>query len=219
MAPETPAAARLAAMAPGTPGEAEAAVGPSSDQSNQRNQAGPSPRSTAVPTTIAVIAIAGINNLADLSDDPDGDDPDGDTVAMIERAVRAGAATDAADVLERTLRAAARGGDEVHGPDSGRYRIVLPATGELAARAYVRRIRATVEPQLEAADRRLRLVVATATALNVPIRTATETAFRRLDAALAADADGATASMSLDGTGDDSLGDSKAGPRPRTAGD
>lgn len=217
--PATPAAARGAAEALGTPDGAETAAGPSGDPSNQRKQAGSSSGSRDVPTTIAVIAIAGINDPTDMSDGPDGDDPDGDTVAMIERAVRARATTDAVDLLERTLRAAARGSDEVHGPDGGRFRIVLPATGELAARAYVRRIRATVEPQLEAADRPLRLVVATATALNVPIRTATETALRRLDAALAADADGATGSMPLDGAGDDSLGESKARPRPRTAGD
>lgn len=219
VAPETPAAARGAAEALGIPEEAEAAAGPSGDPSNQRKQAGSSPRSRDVPTTIAVIAIAGIDDPADLSDEPDGADPYGDTVAMIERAIRASAATDATDLLARTLRATARGGDEVHGPDGGRFRIVLPATGELAARGYVRRIRATVEPQLQAADRPLRLVVATATALNVPIRTAVERALRRLDAALAADADGATAFMPLDGAGDDSLGDGKAGPRPRTAGD
>jgi hypothetical protein len=88
-------------------------------------------------------------------------------------------------MVERTIRSAARGSDVVSAVDRGRYRVVLPATGELAARAYLRRIRATVEPLLESADRPLRLAVATATVLDEPVADAVRRAERRLSAALA----------------------------------
>jgi hypothetical protein len=133
----------------------------------------PGAGSRRAPTTVALVAIAGLpapGSSRTAADDAAGDE----AVAM----------------LERTLRSAARGSDEVRVDAHGRFRVVLPATGELAARAYLRRIRATVEPQLEAAPLPLRLIVATATALNVPIRTATAAARTRLDGALAARADG-----------------------------
>jgi GGDEF domain-containing protein len=88
--------------------------------------------------------------------------------------------------VERTLRGAARGTDEVVVEGAGRFRILLRGTGELAARAYLRRIRATVEPLLETFEGRLRLVTATATVLDEPLDAATATAERRLAAALAA---------------------------------
>lgn len=159
-----------------------------------------------VPTTIALVAIAGL-----------GSSTNG----------RAGEVNDPVAMLERTLRGAARGGDEVHRAGDGRFRIVLPATGELAARAYLRRIRATVEPQFEAAERPLRLVVATATALNVPIRSATLTARRRLEAALGAQAADAEPSGPADGAPAGPAGATREGvdhdhdhePEPRAAGD
>ena len=112
-------------------------------------------------TTVALIAIVGA-----------GDDPADDEAA--------------AAMVERTLRSAARGTDVVEVEDRARFRIVLSATGELAARAYLRRVRATVEPLLEAADRPLRLVIATATVLDEPAETAAAIAARRLELALAA---------------------------------
>ena len=89
-------------------------------------------------------------------------------------------------MVERTIRSAARGTDVVSTVDRGRFRVVLPTTGELAARAYLRRIRATVEPLLESSERPLRLAVATATVLDEPIAEAVRRAERRLSAALAA---------------------------------
>ncbi len=155
-----------------------------------------------LPTTIALVAIAGLDSSSGGRDD--------ETI-------------DPVALLERTLRGAARGGDEVHRAGHGRFRIVLPATGELAARAYLRRIRATVEPQLEAADRPLHLVVATATALNVPIRSATITARRRLEAALAAQpADAGPSGPAAGSAGDEGTGDGvdhDDEPEPRAAGD
>jgi GGDEF domain-containing protein len=94
------------------------------------------------------------------------------------------AVTDALAMVERTLRGAVRGTDVVTTGGRGRFRIVLPSTGEFAARAYVRRIRATIEPRLVAADRPLRLVVATATVLDEPLEDAVRRAEHRLSAAL-----------------------------------
>ncbi|HET7702165.1 MAG TPA: hypothetical protein VFK35_02110 [Candidatus Limnocylindrales bacterium] len=112
-------------------------------------------------TTVALIAVVGA-----------GDDPvDGNPAAAI---------------VERTLRSAARATDVVEVADGSRFRIVLSGTGELAARAYLRRVRATVEPLLEAADTPLRLVIATATVLDEPAETAASVAARRLELALAA---------------------------------
>jgi hypothetical protein len=95
-------------------------------------------------------------------------------------------ADDPATIVERTLRGAARGSDvvEVEGP--GRFRVVLSGTGELAARAYLRRIRTTVEPLLDSFERPLHLATATATVLDEPLDEATAVAARRLTAALQA---------------------------------
>ena len=95
------------------------------------------------------------------------------------------AVADALAMVERTLRGAARASDVVTVTARGRYRIVLPATGELAARAYLRRIRATVEPLLEGADHPLHLATATATVLDEPIGAGIRLATARLGQALA----------------------------------
>jgi len=116
------------------------------------------------PTTVALVAVSG----------PDeGDEP----VSPVGLAVAA---------VERALRGAARGTDRVDVLGTGRYRIVLASTGELAARAYLRRVRAITEPLLEELDPPRRLVVATATALGEPIGRAGDIAERRLDALLEA---------------------------------
>jgi len=138
----------------------------------------------AVPTTIAVVAIDGI---------------DAGLTSMDRRAVDA---VDAAvATLDRTLHAAARTADRVTRTGPGRYRIVLPATGELAARSYLRRVRATVDPSFEAADVPLALVTSTTTVLDEPEAAAVARADARLDATLASRARQA------------------AGAKPRAAGD
>ena len=114
------------------------------------------------PATVAIVAVDEL---------PDG-------------AASGEAVTDALAMVERTLRGAARGTDVVTTGGRGRFRIVLPSTGEVAARAYVRRIRATIEPRLVDADRPLRLVVATATVLDEPLEDAVRRAEHRLSAAL-----------------------------------
>jgi hypothetical protein len=121
--------------------------------------------SSGGPATVAIVAVDEL---------PDG--------AAADEAV-----TDALAMVERTLRGAARGTDVVTTGGRGRFRIVLPSTGEFAARAYVRRIRATIEPRLVAADRPLRLVVATATVLDEPLADAVRRAEHRLSAALGDD--------------------------------
>jgi hypothetical protein len=88
--------------------------------------------------------------------------------------------------VEQALRSAARGTDRVERITPDRFRVVLSATGELAARAYLRRTRATVEPVLEALQPPRRLAAATATALGEPVPHAIETAERRLEALLEA---------------------------------
>jgi GGDEF domain-containing protein len=138
----------------------------------------------AGPTTIAVVAIDGI---------------DAGLTSLDRRAVDA---VDAAvATLDRTLRAAARTADRITRTGPGRYRIVLPATGELAARSYLRRVRATVDPSLEAADAPLALVTSTTTVLDEPEAAAAARADTRLDATLA------------------SLARQAAGVKPRAAGD
>lgn len=88
------------------------------------------------------------------------------------------------DILERTIRGAARGSDQVSVDRRGRVRVVLSGTGELAAHAYLRRIRATVEPIIEAANPQARVVIATATELDGAVATARRRADRRLTTAL-----------------------------------
>ena len=99
-------------------------------------------------------------------------------------AAEAEAMIDALGMVERTLRSAARGSDVVTVDDHGHFEIVLRSTGELAARAYLRRIRAAIEPRLQSAERPLRLTVATATALDEPLADAIRRAETRLSAAL-----------------------------------
>jgi hypothetical protein len=119
---------------------------------------------STVATTVAIVAI-------DRLEDDGSSDEDG-TVAV-------------AATVDRALRSAARVADRVTTTAPGRYRIVLPSTGELAARAYLRRVRATVEPSLEAVDPPLRLLIATATVLDDGPETAIAKAEARLDAAIA----------------------------------
>jgi hypothetical protein len=119
----------------------------------------------AIATTVAVVAIEGLEP-----------GPSGDELSALDGVVA---------TVERTLRGAARAADRVTTTAPGRYRVVLPATGELAARAYLRRVRATVEPSLEAADVPLGLLTATATVLDDTTDVAVARAEARLDAALA----------------------------------
>jgi GGDEF domain-containing protein len=118
-----------------------------------------------VATTVAVVAIDGIEQSRSRDDDA---------------AVGGVAAT-----VERTLRDAARADDRVTSTGPGRFRIVLPATGELAARAYLRRVRAAVEPGLESAPIPLALLTATSTVLGESPDAAVAQAEARLDASLA----------------------------------
>jgi hypothetical protein len=123
------------------------------------------PASATIATTVAIVAIDGLDADASVAD-PGG----------VEGVVA---------TVERTLRGAARSADRVSAAGIGRFRVVLPATGELAARAYLRRVRATVAPSLEAADTPLGLVTATATVLDDTVHVAVAQAEARLDAALA----------------------------------
>jgi hypothetical protein len=157
---------------------AGAEAGPEPGSSAADRSAG---RDPAAATTVAVVAISGLDRLS-LADH---------TSARGSGVLSATPSDDPATIVERTLRGAARGTDEVIVEGAGRFRIVLRATGELAARAYLRRIRATVEPLLETFEGRLHLVTATATVLDEPLEAATATAERRLAAALAAIGDAA----------------------------
>jgi hypothetical protein len=121
--------------------------------------------STTIATTVAVVAIDGLDRDLSIAD---------------QEAVEGVVAT-----LERTLREAARSADRVTPAGIGRFRVVLPATGELAARTYLRRVRATLGPSLEGADAPLSLVTATATVLDDSVAVAVAQAEARLDAALA----------------------------------
>lgn len=87
-------------------------------------------------------------------------------------------------MLERTVRSTARGTDVVTIDRHGRVRVILPGTGELAAHAYLRRIRAIVEPIAEAAMPATRVVVATATDLDGSVASARRRADRRFATAL-----------------------------------
>ena len=128
----------------------------------------PVPDADAAPTTVAIVALA-----PSTADGP------------IDPAV--------AETLERELRAAARGTDRVERIAPERWQVTLAATGELAARAYLRAVRAAMEPALDDRHRPLRLVAATATVLDEPVADATATAQRRLGAALAAGGSGGIA--------------------------
>jgi hypothetical protein len=115
----------------------------------------------AAPTTVAMVALAA----------PTAHD-------HIDPAV--------AQTLERELRAAARGTDRVQLVAPARWQVTLAATGELAARAYLRAVRSAIEPALDGLRPPLRLVATTATVLDEPVAVAVETAGRRLVSALGA---------------------------------
>ncbi|HET9615221.1 MAG TPA: hypothetical protein VFP22_10440 [Candidatus Limnocylindrales bacterium] len=140
------------------------------------------------PTTVALVAVAAARPDASASDSaPDAPPagaipPDSSPRADAAAAGASESETAAIAAVERSLRAAARGTDHVESVAHGRFRVVLAATGELAARAYLRRVRATVEPLLEELDPPRRLAVATATILGEPIDRAYEMVERRLDA-------------------------------------
>jgi hypothetical protein len=152
------------------------------------------------PTTVAVIAV--VDLTTGIGAPAAGDDPD-DAVA------------EALAMVERTLRGAARGTDLVTVSERGRFRIVLPATGELAARSYLRRIRAAIEPRLEAAERTLNLAVATATALDEPLDRAVLRAEDRLSLALhaARESDRDARKAALDHEADGDPDDAEDAPR------
>jgi hypothetical protein len=130
------------------------------------------PGTAAGATTVALVAVDGLPRPTRRSRSARVADDDATARALA--------------MVERTIRGAARGTDVVTVVERGRFRIVLPTTGELAARAYLRRIRATVEPLLESADRPLRLAVATATVLDEPLADGVRRADRRMATALAA---------------------------------
>jgi hypothetical protein len=153
------------------------------------------------PTTVALIAVDG------LATDPGTvatvDHPDDDAV------------NEALAMVERTLRGAARGTDIVTARRRGRFQIILTATGELATRAYLRRIRAAIEPRLEAVDRPLRLAVATATVLDEPLHEAVRRAEDRLQLAIdaARASDRAARQATTEGEPDSGPGDEQRAPR------
>ncbi len=122
-------------------------------------------------------------------------------------------------MVERTIRAAARGGDVVTVADHGRFRIVLLATGEVAARAYLRRTRDAIEPILATADHPLRLAVATATVLDEPLVAAVRRAERRLRLALTALGERATRPAATESADDESAADDPPAAAPRAAAD
>jgi hypothetical protein len=137
------------------------------------------------PTTVALVAVPEPGDAGrPLADQDVRTDPH-------ERSPHERSPADAAvGAVERSLRSAARGTDRVEALAPGKFRIVLASTGELAARAYLRRVRATVEPLLEELEPPRRLVVATATVLGEPLDLAHERAERRLAATLDAHEDG-----------------------------
>ena len=98
-----------------------------------------------------------------------------------------------AETLERELRAAARGTDRVERVAPERWLVTLAATGELAARAYLRAVRGTMEPALVERHPSLMLVAVTATVLDGSVAEATATAERRLATALATGGTGSIA--------------------------
>lgn len=138
------------------------------------------------PTTVALVAIV----RAPAPEPDGGPGTAGDDAGPIEVVQPVAPDADAArrqaavSTVKRALRAAARGTDRVETVGDDRFRIVLAATGELAARAYLRRVRANVEPLLEELEPPRRLAVSTATILGEPVDRANEVAERRLQAAI-----------------------------------
>jgi hypothetical protein len=129
-------------------------------------EAAQDPPADAAPTTVAIVALA---HPADGSPTDTSDQLDPEIT----------------EVLERELRAAARDTDRVERTPDERWQVTLAATGELAARAYLRAVRSAMDPVLDGRRPALRLVAATATVLDAPVTEAIETAGRRLSAALA----------------------------------
>jgi hypothetical protein len=131
-----------------------------------------------IATTVALVVVDGLPDAAALDRpapiDETATEPSPDTAEV----------ADALAMVERTLRGAARGSDVITTRGLGAFRIVLPSTGEHAAHAYLRRVRATIEPRLHAAERPLRLAVATATALDEPLEDVVRRAEGRLATAL-----------------------------------
>lgn len=137
----------------------------SGSEGSETSEAGEATELPSVATTVAIVAIDGLDAAPSHVD---------------REAVDGVVAT-----VERELRGAARSADRVTPVGTGRFRVVLPSTGELAARAYLRRVRATVGPSLAAADAPLGLVTATATVLDDTVSVAVAQAEARLDAAMA----------------------------------
>ena len=157
------------------------------------------------PTTVVLVAVAGLPAEADRTA------PGAPAKTPRRRAIESGPVSDALALIERSLRNAARGTDIVTGGGRGRFRIVMASTGELAARAYLRRVRTTVEPGLEAVGTPLRLVVATATVLDEPVEVAIRRATDRLSAAFEAAAAVGRDARSADR--DDRPDDTSSAPR------
>jgi hypothetical protein len=145
------------------------------------------------PTTVAYVAIdcpdarrGATNQQAQPAAGPDVAAAQGTSQASSSSTADDEALVTARATVEQALRSAARGTDRVERINPDRFRVVLAATGELAARAYLRRTRAAVEPVLDALQPPRRLAAATATALGEPVPHAIETAERRLEALLEA---------------------------------
>jgi hypothetical protein len=135
------------------------------------------PATPADPVTVVVLGVA--LNAGDSQHDgataaSSRSTPDG--VAAVTHELEA--------VLERTVRSTARTADRVSVDRAGRVRITLPGAGELAAHAYLRRIRAVVDPMARSSTPAARIVVATATDLDGVSSIARRRADRRFAAAL-----------------------------------
>jgi hypothetical protein len=162
------------------------------------------------PTTVALLAVtdAGTASPGTASPSRNGHEPSRAEDAPLVPGESAPPATDdALAAVERSLRSAARGTDRVDAQQTGRFRVVLAPAGELAARAYLRRVRATVEPLLDELDPPRRLAVATATVLDDPLERADELAERRLATAIEAN------------DRDHRAGDGERLEKPRASGD
>jgi len=134
-----------------------------SDVATSGPSASPGPGASSTVVTVAVVALSGRPSALVPPDAPAWRPP---------AELRA--------LLERTVRSSARATDSVAVDRNGRVRIVLTGTGELAAHAYLRRIRAVVEPLAEAADPPVRVAIATATDLGGGVEAARRRAERRL---------------------------------------
>jgi hypothetical protein len=124
----------------------------------------PGPGTTA--STIAVVGIGGYDGLAETA---------GSRIAA-----------GVAGAVRETLRRAARGTDRIVDLGSGRFCVLLPATGERAAASYLRRVHAACDPWLGATAVPVNLIVATAsTGQDVDLEAALRQAERRFERAAA----------------------------------